>query len=369
MLGGLQNIQLQCSCHTTALGRIGSSAVRNMALQDVLRGAIDRASRVVEEQLLLLRGHLREEIARLLPVIILYAVVIVTSIAFQRERQLSVFRLAVPQPLAIRVVTGRRSEVPICAHLAIPVIGVKWTLRSIHRDVIEVDTEAVSLGISIRKQAALKHLVRREANSGNHIRRGGGGLLHFCEVGFRITIELHYTNFDQWVVGLWPDFRQVKRIVLVRFRLFLRHDLDEERPTRKISAFDCVEKISAIALPIICKNRRRSFVREILNTLLCAEVELHPSALVVGIDHRESMTSEAVHIPEGLWNSAVGHNDCDLMECLRKKRPEVPVILRAPQTGAGVALDSGVKVRKAERIAEEKHRAMFSEDHPISFLG
>ena len=54
-----------------AIGRIGSSAVGNMALQDFLRDPIDRASRVVEEQLLLLRGHLPEEIARLLPVIIL----------------------------------------------------------------------------------------------------------------------------------------------------------------------------------------------------------------------------------------------------------------------------------------------------------
>jgi hypothetical protein len=42
-----------------------------MPLQDLLRGAIDRASGVVEEHLLLPRGHLPEEIARLLPVIIL----------------------------------------------------------------------------------------------------------------------------------------------------------------------------------------------------------------------------------------------------------------------------------------------------------
>ena len=51
MLDGLQNIQLQCSCHTIAIGRIGPSAVRNMRLQDLSRGAVDRASRVVEEQL------------------------------------------------------------------------------------------------------------------------------------------------------------------------------------------------------------------------------------------------------------------------------------------------------------------------------
>src|SRR6202165_4644648 len=76
-----------------------------------------------------------------------------------------------------------------------------------------------------------------------------------------------------------------------------------------------------------------------------------------------------MHMPEGLWNSAVGHDDCDLMECLRKKSPEVPVILSAPKTGAGVALDSVVEVREAKRIAEKKDRGIVSDDIPMSVLG
>src|SRR4030081_1144747 len=160
------------------------------------------------------------------------------SVAFERERRLSVLRLVVPQSLTIRVISRRRSQVSICAHLAIAVIGVEWTLRRVNRDVIEVNTEPVSLSIAIREQAAVEHLVRREANSGNHIRRGEGGLLHLCEVVFRITIELHYADFDQWVVSLRPDFGQVKRIVLVCLCLFLCHDLDEVRPPWKISTFD-----------------------------------------------------------------------------------------------------------------------------------
>src|ERR1700732_1599240 len=126
-----------------------------------------------------------------------------TSVAFERERRLIVFRLVVPQSLAIRVISRGRSQVSICAHLAIAVIGVEWALRRVNRDVIEINTEAISLGISIREQAALEHLVRREANSWNHIGRGERGLLHLCEVVFRITIEIHYANFDQWVVSLW----------------------------------------------------------------------------------------------------------------------------------------------------------------------
>src|SRR5260370_38771816 len=102
-----------------------------------------------------------------------------------------------------------------------------------------------------------------------------------------------------------------------------------------------------MALPILCHKRGSSFVREILNPLLCSEVELHPGALVLGIDHRECVTSEEVHIPEGLWNSAVGHDDCDLMECFWKKSPDVPVILSDPKTVAAGAVDGVLADSKA----------------------
>src|SRR5260370_21727263 len=118
-----------------------------------------------------------------------------TIVAFERERRLSVFRLVVPQSLAIRVIRRRRSQISICAHLTIAVIGVEWTLRRVNRDVIEVNTKAVSLGIYIREQPSLERLVRRPANSRNHIRWGEGRLLNLCEEVFCITIRLHYSNF------------------------------------------------------------------------------------------------------------------------------------------------------------------------------
>src|SRR5947209_7695273 len=124
-----------------------------------------------------------------------------------------------------------------------------------------------------------------------------------------------------------------------------------------------------MALAIMGHHRSRRFVAEILNPLLGAEVELHPSALVLGIDHREGVTPEEMHMPEGLGNAAVRHDDCDLMEGLGQKRPEVPVILSAAQTGAGVALDRVVEVREAERIAEEKDGRIVADDVPIAVLG
>src|ERR1700729_1550352 len=101
-----------------------------------------------------------------------------------------------------------------------------------------------------------------------------------------------------------------------------------------------------MALPVMCHNFGSRFVGKILNTLLCAEMEFHPGTCVLRVNHREGVTSEEMHMPEGLRNSAVGHNDRDLMECLWKKAPEVPVILRATKAGPGVALDSVVEVRE-----------------------
>jgi hypothetical protein len=46
--------------YTLSVFRVGLRAVRNMPIQHLLRGAIDRASRVIEEQLLLLWSHLPE---------------------------------------------------------------------------------------------------------------------------------------------------------------------------------------------------------------------------------------------------------------------------------------------------------------------
>jgi hypothetical protein len=55
--------------YTLSVCRVSLRAVADMTILDFLRCSIDRASRVVEEQLLLLGRHLVEEVARLLPVI------------------------------------------------------------------------------------------------------------------------------------------------------------------------------------------------------------------------------------------------------------------------------------------------------------
>jgi hypothetical protein len=77
------------------------------------------------------------------------------------------------------------------------------------------------------------------------------------------------------------------------------HHLDRQRPSRKIAALDRLEQIASVALAIVGYDRGGFLVGEILDALLRAEVELDPDALIGGIDHREGVAAEAMHVTEG----------------------------------------------------------------------
>src|SRR5882757_3939071 len=64
----------ECVGDALAVSRVRLRAVGHMPLLDVLGGLADLAGRVVEQHLLLLRIHLPEQIARLLPVIVIHPV-------------------------------------------------------------------------------------------------------------------------------------------------------------------------------------------------------------------------------------------------------------------------------------------------------
>src|SRR4029077_7803970 len=80
------------------------------------------------------------------------------------------------------------------------------------------------------------------------------------------------------------------------------------------------------------------------------------------------MAAEQVHVAEAFRDSAVGHDDGDLVKRLGEQRPEIPVVVRAAKPGARIALDGVVEVREAQRIAEEKYRRIVADDVPVSLL-
>src|SRR5882724_12852880 len=89
--------------HARAVCRVRPRAVLYMALLDVRPCITHRAGGVLEQRLLLRRSHLAEQVARLLPVIIIHAMVIVRPVAVHRHRKLGEIGLIFPEAGAIGV--------------------------------------------------------------------------------------------------------------------------------------------------------------------------------------------------------------------------------------------------------------------------
>ncbi|GAN73355.1 hypothetical protein Apmu_0067_21 [Acidiphilium multivorum AIU301] len=132
----------------------------------------------------------------------------------------------------------------------------------------------------------------------------------------------------------------------MNLRLRLGHDLDHQRPAREVSGLDRGKQVAAVAFPVARDDRLRLGIGEIGDALLAAEMEFHPDTLIRGVDHREGMAAESVHVAEAFRNAALRHHDGHLVERLRQKGPEVPIVVGAAQSGARVALDRVVEIGK-----------------------
>src|ERR1700693_758167 len=92
-------------------------------------------------------------------------------------------------------------------------------------------------------------------------------------------------------------------------------------------------------------------VRQVLDALLGTEVEFDPDALVCGVDETVGVAAETMHMAETPGNTALAHDNRDLMQRFGQQCPEVPVVVSAAHTGSRITLDGVIDVGKPQRIA------------------
>src|SRR6266403_3535036 len=123
------------------VGRIRLGAVADVPLLDVEFCVAHCTRRVLEQQLLLRRRHLPEQISRLFPMIVVDAVVPVRCFPFERERRLGKIRLVVPEPRAVGIVGERSAQIAVGPHLAVAMVALERALWGVNRNVVEVDAK------------------------------------------------------------------------------------------------------------------------------------------------------------------------------------------------------------------------------------
>ena len=280
-------------------------------------------------------------------------------------------RLRLPLAERVRFVPDRRAVVAVHAHLAVAVgrVGRGAVLRPVHRDLVVVDPEPVPLRVAVGEEPALEHLVGREPDPGHYRRRVERGLLDVLEVVLGVPVQFEHANLDERELGLVPDLGEIERVVRHLPGLLLGHHLDVHRPAGEVAALDRVVQVALVALAVLRYDHLGLLVREVLDPLLGVEMELDPDSLVGGIDHREGMAPEPVHVAVRAGDAAVAHGDRHLVERLGERCPEVPVVRRAPQVRPRVPFDRAVQVREVVGVAQEEDRGVVADKIPVSLLG
>ena len=143
-----------------------------------------------------------------------------------------------------------------------------------------------------------------------------GGLLDLGVVVLRPAVELDLADLDERIVGMAPDLRDVEGVLVVVLGLLLGHDLDVHLPLGEVALGDGLIEVAAGALAVAGDQLGGLGVRQVLDTLLGAEVELDPHALVSRVIHREGVLAVEVHVAEAVGDAAVGHDDRGLVEAL-----------------------------------------------------
>ncbi len=148
----------------------------------------------------------------------------------------------------------------------------------------------------------------------------------------------------------------------------LRHDLHREFPFREIAFFDRFEEIALMGLTVLGDPLGRFGVGPVLDALHGLEMKFHPMPLVLGVDERVSVRPETIDVAIALRQAAVGHQNGDLVQALRRQRPEIPHRGRRAHVGSRVPFLGVDEVREFQRVAHEEYRRIVADHVPVALF-
>lgn len=343
--------------------------VADMAPFDEIRYILHGAGGIFQQLFFLDGGHEAEQGTGLGVVVrLITGEAVVIPLSIRGNSGWGVLRLFPPFAEGVWLIGDGGAGVAVRSHLPVPVIAVTGAEGAVDGDLPMVYPQPVALGIPIGEEAPLQHLVRGKAYAGHHACGVEGRLFHFCEVVFRIAVELKHADGDEGIVRMWPDFCEVKGVEGKLRSLFIRHDLNGQLPARIVTALDGLEEVCAGTVPVLRDDFGRFFVCEVADSLLANPVELDPHALVLFIIEGEGVAAEPVHVAEAVRDTTVTHDDGNLVEGLRQAGPEVPHGGGAVQAGVWGSLDGVIEIRELDGLSQEEDRGVVAHEVPVTLL-
>ena len=133
--------------------------------------------------------------------------------------------------MAVGLVVNSAALVSIDSHGAISlVVGNSSSVRAVDGDLVVVGTESMSMGIGVREESALEHLISRGLNTWDNMGRGESALFNFGEVVLGVSVKIEFSNRDQRIVSVRNNLGHVEDVKLVILTSLLGNELNIPGP-------------------------------------------------------------------------------------------------------------------------------------------
>ena len=232
-----------------------------------------------------------------------------------------------------------------------------------------VDAKPVAVGVTVGEQPRLEHAVWGWPDAGHHLRGIEGGLFRVGEVILRQLVEGHLSHLHEGVVPVGPDLGEIEGIEAVIRSVFLRHDLNAQRPAGELAVFDGIVEILEQERRLLATDFRRLFGGEALDALVRLEVEFHPIPLAFGVDQHEGVGAESVHAAIRGRDAAIPEEHGELVRGLGRVGEEIPDIVRLLAVGIGIVFLGVDEVRELDAVLDEEDGRVVAHQVPVAFLG
>jgi hypothetical protein len=146
--------------------------------------------------------------------------------------------------VAVGLVVNGAAMVSIDSARAISLVGGNsGSVRAVDGDLVVVGTQSVSVGVGVREDSALEHLVVGELNTWDDMGWGESNLLNLGKVILRVSVKIEFSNRDQRIVAVGDYLGHIEDVKLVVLTRLLRDELDIPCPGGEVTLLNVLEQI------------------------------------------------------------------------------------------------------------------------------
>lgn len=218
-----------------------------------------------------------------------------------------------------------------------------------------VGTDAVAVGIGVGEETRLQDRVGRGLNARRHVSRIESDLLDLGEVVLHVLVQEELADLAERELLLGPDVGQVEDVDALLLPELLGllggHGLPADVPARVVLALNSIVQV---LLRVIGAVVGRILLGDEGSALLALHVHLAVDPVAVLVDELQCVAGVAVHLAPAVGDTAVTHEDHDLVDrlgVLGEVIPEDSRVIGVRKVSLRVALLGVNEVRELGWVA------------------